>query len=356
MKKNNSLQILRAIAFLGIFTSHLDLTYLGGIGVEVFLILSGFLMYLRYSDLAIEEPVSNTMQSGFKFAKSKISKLYSLHIITLIAALPILVMNNIHKKYFILRMFSKIFLNIFLVQAWIPVEEFRYSLNNLSWYLCVCCLAYFLFPFIINQLKTIKTIRKIFFLSIGIVACQILFGLCVEFYISDIQLIQGLTYNFPLYRVCDFILGCNMGYFYSYYKKEVNKYKSILLFLTGIVVCFTIILVPKIWNLSGLTWCKNTVILIPAACLLVLSFEMIEWNERNKYITALIKLGDISAYTYLIHELVIRYINIFLLRVVSLENTFVIKLFVGVISFLITIILAFCFEKRNWRFYEVRKS
>lgn len=85
-------------------------------------------------------------------------------------------------------------------------------------------------------------------------------------------------------------------------------------------------------------------------------YGMLDLNESNKCISLLIKLGNISAYTYLIHELVIRYINIFMIRVLSIINTFTVKLFVGIIALLITVLLALCYEKINWRFYETRKS
>lgn len=356
MKKNNSLQVLRAVAFLGVFTSHLDLTRFGGFGVEIFLIMSGFLMYVQYSDPARERLLPNTIAGSFQFAKKKICKLYPLHVITLIAALPILLMNNVHKNYALLRMLSKIFLNVFLVQAWIPVEEFRYSLNNLSWYLCVCCLAYFIFPYILIRINKIKKPSNMFFVSTLLVLCQILIGVGVELCTSDTRLIQGLTYNFPLYRCFDFTLGCNLGWLYTYCKKKINEMKTRLFVLTGFATIATIVLVPKIWNISFLTWCKNTVVLIPASCLLVLSFSILDLNESNKCISLLIKFGNISAYTYLIHELVIRYINIFMIRVLSITNTFAVKLFVGIIALLITVLLALCYEKINWRFYETGKS
>lgn len=356
MKKSNSLQVLRAIAFLGIFTSHLDLTRLGGLGVEIFLIMSGFLMYLRYSYHTSDRVLPSTISHNYQFSKGKICKLYPLHIITLITALPILFMNNIHKKYAFLRMISKIVLNVLLLQAWIPIEEFRYSLNNLSWYLCVCCVAYFFFPYILTKLNKIKKTSKVLIISISLLICQILIGVSVEMLISDIKLIQGLTYNFPLYRCFDFALGCNLGWFYKRYKKEIYGVKLFLLVLTCFTTVITIVLVPKIWYISYLTWCKNTVILLPASCLLVLSFFMLNLKESNRCILLLIKLGDISAYTYLIHELVIRYINIIMRRVLSINSTFANKLFVGIIALFITVLLALFYENINWRFYETRKN
>lgn len=45
-----SLQGMRALAFIGIFSEHAGLTHLGSWGVSCFLLLSGFLMYYNYGD------------------------------------------------------------------------------------------------------------------------------------------------------------------------------------------------------------------------------------------------------------------------------------------------------------------
>lgn len=54
MKKLDSLQAVRALAFLGIFLSHTGIKYFGTTGtwgVSVFFVLSGFLMVYNYTNL-----------------------------------------------------------------------------------------------------------------------------------------------------------------------------------------------------------------------------------------------------------------------------------------------------------------
>jgi len=48
-KRLESIQILRAVAFIAIFLSHVELLSSGVFGVEVFLILSGFYMVKQAS-------------------------------------------------------------------------------------------------------------------------------------------------------------------------------------------------------------------------------------------------------------------------------------------------------------------
>ena len=53
-KKIDSLQALRAIAFFGIFISHCGLIDFGKLGVSVFFIMSGFLMFYNYEDKTLD--------------------------------------------------------------------------------------------------------------------------------------------------------------------------------------------------------------------------------------------------------------------------------------------------------------
>lgn len=48
MRRLNSLQGLRAVAFMGVFLGHCGIGSGGGMGVSVFLVLSGFLMIYNY--------------------------------------------------------------------------------------------------------------------------------------------------------------------------------------------------------------------------------------------------------------------------------------------------------------------
>lgn len=72
----NSLQTVRALAFLSIFSQHCGVGSLGALGVSVFLILSGFLMYYSYFD----REIGHTFKECVLFSYTKISKLYPMHI------------------------------------------------------------------------------------------------------------------------------------------------------------------------------------------------------------------------------------------------------------------------------------
>ena len=83
-KRLDSLQTVRAIGFLSIFTSHAGLSMLGPFGVSVFFVLSGFVFYYNYCDRQIQcTPLKN-----FSFTFKHIKRLYPLNILMLIAAIP----------------------------------------------------------------------------------------------------------------------------------------------------------------------------------------------------------------------------------------------------------------------------
>ncbi len=79
-----SLQGMRALAFIGIFSEHAGLTHLGSWGVSCFLLLSGFLMYYNYGDDTDDKQLY--FGDNIKYAIKKIGKLYPLHCCTLAVA------------------------------------------------------------------------------------------------------------------------------------------------------------------------------------------------------------------------------------------------------------------------------
>jgi peptidoglycan/LPS O-acetylase OafA/YrhL len=73
-KKIQSLQAIRAVAFSAIFLSHLEIiSGLGGWGVSVFFVLSGFLMSYSYEGRA--KVLNGRFIDRIKFAYSKVKKI-----------------------------------------------------------------------------------------------------------------------------------------------------------------------------------------------------------------------------------------------------------------------------------------
>ncbi len=126
MKRIDSLQGLRAIAFLAIFISHASIGPLGGLGawaVSIFLCLSGFTMMYSYYHRETQPKFS------LSFMWSKIKKLYPLHIVTMLGAL-LYEMVVLNKE--LLQMGIEVILHTFLIQIWSPDPKYYSTLNSIS--------------------------------------------------------------------------------------------------------------------------------------------------------------------------------------------------------------------------------
>lgn len=161
-EKNNSLQIIRAFAILGIMSSHCEVTFLGSWGVSVFFILSGFVHAYVYYD----RNINSDLKESVIFSIEKVAKLYPLHILMTIFAV-ILSVKDLMCHYIFKRVvlyMAQLFFSIFLIQAWFPSILIYFSMNTVSWYLSVTLFIYLVFPLILNKIvKKIKNIKQAFF-------------------------------------------------------------------------------------------------------------------------------------------------------------------------------------------------
>ncbi|MFC0031611.1 acyltransferase family protein [Micromonospora chaiyaphumensis] len=114
---------------------------LGLSGVEFFFILSGFVLVWSYRD---GEPRRT-------FLRRRLAKIYPNHLVTFVAALVV-------AFWFLDPVAPWAALgNLFLVQAWIPLDGYFYSVNNVSWSLS-CELAFYLcLPLVLPWLRRART-------------------------------------------------------------------------------------------------------------------------------------------------------------------------------------------------------
>ena len=147
MKRIESLQALRAIAFIAIFLSHCSIIATGPMGVSIFLVLSGFL--LVYTAERRKESLVTGIVENIRFASSKLKKLYPLHILTLLAMILFMLVSSEKQTYWV----PKAIVNALLLQAWFPSESWYLTFNKASWYLSVSAFGYFVFPFLYSKIQ-----------------------------------------------------------------------------------------------------------------------------------------------------------------------------------------------------------
>ena len=312
-QKLNALQALRGLAFIGVICEHTRLIETGAFSVSIFFVLSGFLMTYSYYHRSIK----SSFLSGINLAWNKISKLYPLHIITLIAAIPFRIESS--NEIFTIEFTKKFFLNLFLLQSWSPDPNIHFSFNAVSWYLSTSVLLYIMFPFIYKLLKRYTNYLHAYAGIVFALVIQILFAFLTRnigtdsFFIKEFS--KWFTYIFPLFRLGDFFIGCNLGYLFLSRKTDISHVSTTLLeLLTCLLSAFVLFLYNKKISIGEIEWIRYTLLFTVCSLLLIYLFAS-EQGYISKLITTklLIYIGNISSYGFIIHSTIIRVINKFFL-------------------------------------------
>lgn len=318
-RKTDSLQALRAIAALWIFASHAHLGAVQIWAVAVFFMLSGFLMMYNYRDR--EDICGFSVKDCVKFSAGKIKKLYLLHLVTTFAALLLAVYEA--RSYINAEVFAtllkKLALNILLVQSWVPIKGWPNALNGVSWYLSTAAFLYFVFPYIFRLFRKHGSltlawtlIGALFVLEYAFGGISRLLARPVSFVFegaSDMDVYAVFNYEFPLFRLIDFSIGCAFGYIFTHREQAMKttrfayRLDALCVFFYGFALWFYNNVVPSTSQVLEL---RNLVFSMVA--LLLLAVFAIDRGFISRVLTnrLTVAFGGLSAYFYLIHELIIR--------------------------------------------------
>lgn len=142
----DALQSLRGIFAVFIFFHHLDVFPAGGdVGVVFFLMLSGFVMTYGYGARVLEEGFNRQ-----RYLKRRVARVWPLHLVCLLAALTLLPVTLNADTV------AALGLNIVLLQSWVPLRDFFFSGNSVSWCLCDLMFFYILFPWLRRLFHRLK--------------------------------------------------------------------------------------------------------------------------------------------------------------------------------------------------------
>ena len=237
----------------------------GWIAVQFFFLLSGFVFFKLYLEKIYKKKIS-----FYNFLILRISRLYPLHLITLILVLIIYIFLN-KNNYFnpIQADFEHFFYNLFLIHEW-GLSSFA-SFNEPSWSISIEFLMYLIFFYLaLNQ--------KIIFYSILMVL------------ISSMAFFKFKLIGYGGY--CFFIGGLSLLFFD--YIKTTQKIK--ILCLSSLIIISTLLIV----NLNyGSIFNKIILftILFPSLInlLYIINLYLPKIGEKFSF------FGDISYSIYLIH-------------------------------------------------------
>lgn len=301
----------------------------GFIGVSFFFILSGFILSYTY-----QEKITGKVTSSYDFWIARIARIYPLHILTLLMAIPLILKDQLQTGWtFVL----KLLLNSTLLQSFIPDSDYYFSLNSPSWSISDELFFYLLFPvlilFIVNNNK-IKWI--VFLLSIILIPAAVTF--------VDHDYYHHLFYINPVFRLIDF----GIGIFLFNISKKFNDYFSskkyiVTLLEAGSIALFVLFFVfhnkiPVVYRYSCYYW-------IPMACI-ILSFSLQKGLiSRLLSHSFLIVLGEISFGIYLIHSIVIGYFYAFNFKFFHLTNDYIIIAIIFIVTVSLSYLIFIAYEK-----------
>lgn len=310
MLKNNgrieTLQILRAIAFLEIFLGHCGITFFtGAFGVSIFIVLSGFCMGLNYlpkADKLSLSPVSNV-----KNALGKIKKLYGLHLIMLAVAYLLAKMPTSAEAI------KRLVMDVVLLQSLSPYSADFFSYNGVAWYLSTYLFICIFSLYVIKLISRCESRKCVITAATGVYVVMAVVGFALTK--KNVNIGDGFafwfTYIFPGYRILEFALGGLLGWLYlNAERKEYNK-KA---FATGLE-CFAVIVFVAVILIfhkmegvyDGICY---TALFTPISLFLVAVFAMSKgWIMKFLNNPIFLWLGNLSTYTFLIHQVVIRWLR-----------------------------------------------
>lgn len=242
--------------------------------VSYFFILSGFVMMIAYGNksVIIEK----------EYYRNRFARIYPVYFLAILLTLFLqLRTNNLDLEGF--------FLNIFMMQAWIPGKLL--SFNPPGWSLSVELIFYLIFPFVFN-----KGFKKIDFKLIA--AYVIIFWFISQIFIEMFFLfyseIEFTTIGGnPLMHLNEFLIGNLAGFLYVKKLQDKRRDFDFLILLLVALILFTLKTPLNLNYNNGLL----AILFIPLILLLSLNNGFISKLFQKK---AFVFLGEISYGIYIL--------------------------------------------------------
>lgn len=357
-KRLDGLNVVRALAFLLIFISHTSIpnsAFGGPAGVEIFFLLSGFLMFWNYVDRELDFSFRGRLQ----FAWHKVRKLYPLYLLTFFVGVILDV--QLYGLNGIIRLVLtavKSVLNLLLLQSWVPKASFYFSFNSVAWYLSVILFLYFMFPRILRRLNDYKRRKSAGVAIVCIVILQMVISFCVSLVCRHLSISEDITkwftYINPVYRLGDFIIGCNLGYMFKTDSRVLSSDRSwhgwqytcleiaslLLLILEGI---FFNSIGSDLQDPCPQLWWIWSLLFLPTSGLIIYIYSLGGGLISRLNGSPVRNIVALSPYAFLMHQLVIRIVDsLDLKQYIQLRGYCYIE---AAICLVITIVLCMLYRK-----------
>lgn len=317
--KLDALTSLRFFAALAIVVEHSRGTFLServlaawplDQAVAFFFVLSGFVLFHVYPDLPNKQAVA-------RFWLARVARIWPAHL----GALVVLLLLAGNQMYRLLGTdsVSIIAANLLLVHAWIPLREFYFSLNAVSWTISTEWAFYLLFPILVLGFKSSWHWKLLgtAALLVGLMVICTVRG--VPGYSDDYNgmTTTGLLYVSPLARLFEFVLGMCCGLWWHRIRPRLGS--NVIAWTVLEVAAFAFAL----WSIqdgrlqlaalihssrrltAGQEWVVHASGCFGFAVLIWVMASGTGLIGRSLTLSPLIFLGEISYGIYLLHQVLI---------------------------------------------------
>lgn len=279
------------------FFHHIPLIRGGGIMVDLFFVLSGFVIYTAYG---------NKLTTGtefFRFQFLRFGRLYPVHLLFLLVALAIETLKYVLQTYygieshtkapFVENNFAAFVREIFLVKAFWP-NETAMSFNSPAWSISAEFYTYILFALVVLFFSRLKIV---IFAAIAAVSIYILFALNPE------------NYNFMLRCWAGFFVGCLTAYALQQNKTTIRKHVSSMDIWSWMSIwAIPLTMVILVWIASTASGYSGSALWVyPVSGLLIAAITLSPENTFKQVLSHrwLVWLGTVSYSLYMSHGAVL---------------------------------------------------
>ncbi|AVK85256.1 acyltransferase [Lysinibacillus sp. B2A1] len=308
-----TLTSLRFFAALAVFMSHsfilqnsdktkpiFDRIFFEGyLGVTFFFVLSGFILVYNYYD-KFDNLNTKKLTS---FYKARFARIYPVYIASFLISIP-LILKEI--PFNLIDFSIKALANIFMVQSFFSDRTIYFSFNWVAWSISDEMFFYLLFPFLVYFLTKFKKKSSNLFIIAFSITTFIITILSVWIF-KDTLKAHWVFYIFPPFRFIDFFIGITMGIIFLKIKRVKCSAKTFtVLELTATALLIVAVLYAPHIHQTLRLWGYYLPFLALIIWIFAFQKGFISQLISNK---VFIHLGEISFSFYMIHQLVIRYLE-----------------------------------------------
>ncbi len=329
----NDIDGLRAIAVLAVILFHMGYLPNGYLGVDVFFVISGYLI----TKIIYAEAIENKF-SIYQFYLRRIRRIIPLMLFTTLVALitGLFVMlpddlENLSQSVIATNFFANnILLKITTVNYWNIINDYKPLMH--TWSLGIEEQFYLVYPllFLICNKKRVKWVLPILVILTG-------FSLLL-FVISTNEAAKFFTIPFRFFELSLGGIGAIV-----FKEKGINSNYKLFLIIALLVLLYLETHIPNHLKLIA--------VVIISFGILVSNYDYNKWNAFILENKVMIGIGKISFSLYMWHQIVLAFSRYFILETISITNA----VFIGV-TILVLSLLSYFFIEQPFRNKEKIKN